>query len=286
MARMILIAAGILIVGWLGAIQLASSAAYGDLAVRPSLPALLHDVAPKLLRPFLGGTAARAAAALHNGDLTTAGELIATLPDDAPSADLRGQLAEARGDRDAAVRNYVHASDVIRAQALIEAVAVADPARALADQQRLVAGLRDDPSAAEVTGEAWWRLGQLQAAAAYRESNPGRRAAYDRAAEASYERALTLAPNEETYLLAAGYQSLKLGALAAATRWYTHAVEVVPNSADAFGGLAWSAALRGDCAGARTYLARSRARRAASGATSRDPAADPLAGPALKRCTT
>jgi tetratricopeptide (TPR) repeat protein len=266
-----------------GAVQLASSAAYGDLAVRPSLPAALHDHAPKLLRGFIGGPRARAAAAIHEGDLATAEALVAGLPDDAQSADLRGRIAQARGDRDAAIADYVRAGDVVRAQALIDTLAATDPARALADQERLVAALRDDPDASEVTGEAWWRLGELQAAAGYRDAR--RRGALWSDAERSYERALALAPNEETYLLAAGYQSLVNGDVASSQRFYARAAEVVPNSADAWAGLAWTAAAAGDCERARADLARARALRA-SGPAVRDPVDDPNAGAMLKSCTT
>ena len=283
--RPVLSVVGLALTALLGAVQLASSAAYGDLAVRPSFPAALHDRMPGLFRPLLGDAQARAEAAVHDGDLATAERLAATLPDNAESADVRGRIAEAHGARDAAVQLYIRAGDVVRAQALIDALAPAQPDRALADQALLVAAHQDDPSAGEVRGEAWWRLGQLQAAAGYR--NPPRRTAYWRKAEASYERALALAPNEETYLLAAGFQSLANGDVAAASRWYAHAAEVVPNSADAYAGLAWTAAAADDCPHARDALARARALRAAmTTAPARDPVDDPLVGPALKRCTT
>lgn len=278
----VIVAFGLVVV--LGAVQLASSAAYGDLAARLSLPAALHAADPALLRPLLGDASARAAAALHDGDLAGAERLIATLPDDARTADLRGQLAQAHGERDAAIAQYVRAGDVTRAQALIDGIVATEPARALADQRLLVAALRDDPGAGEVTGQAWWRLGQLQAAEGYRD--PAHRAATGREAETSYERALALAPNEETYLLAAGYQSLANGDRAAAARWYTRAAEVVPNSADAYAGLAWTAALAGECAHARTNADRARTLRAQQGSTVRDPREDPVGGPALTRCST
>jgi len=278
--RALAVVAAAAVVVWLGAVQLASSAAYGDLAVRPSLPAALHAAAPGLLRPFLGGPAARAAAALHNGDLDGAQQLIATLPDDAQTADLRGRLAEARQDPDAAIAAYIRAGDGVRAQGLIDVLAGRDPPRALRDQTVLVAALEGRSGASEETGQAWWRLGQLQAAAGYRA--PARRALLWRAAERSYERALGFAPNEETYLLAAGYQSLANGDLTSAERWFARAAEVVPNSADAFAGRAWTAAARGDCATARADLARSRALRTLP---VRDPLDDPLVGPALRRCT-
>ena len=283
MIRTVVVFAGLAFAALLGAVQLASSAAYGDLAVRPSFPRALHDRVPTLFRPLLGGTRARAEAAVHDGDLATAERLAATLPDDAESADVRGRIAEARGDRDAAVQLYVRAGDVVRAQALIDALAVTNPDRALADQALLVSAHQDDANAGEVRGEAWWRLGQLQAAAGHRDRL--KRADFWRKAEASYERALDLAPNEETYLLAAGFQSLANGDVAAAARWYAHAADVVPNSADAYAGLAWTAAASHDCARARDDLSRARALRAAMPtAPAADPVDAPFVGPALKRC--
>lgn len=286
MLRTVGIVAAVVLAGILGAVGLASSAAYGDLAVRPSLPAALHDRAPLLLRPLLGDARAQAAAAIHDGDLTTAQRLTASLPGDAGAADLRGRLAEARGDRDGAVTEYVRARDEVRAQALIDEIARRDPLRALVEQARLVRVLADDPNAGEVLGEAWWRLGQLQAAAGYAE--PARRGAAWRDAQTSYERALELAPNEETYLLAAGYQSLANGDPRAAGRFYARAAEVVPNSADAVAGIAWVTAAARDCARARAALSRARELRARAGTANavRDPLDDPIAGPALKRCTT
>lgn len=281
MQRAVLTLCAVAIVALLGGVQLASSAAYGDLAVRASLPALLHARAPLLLRSLAGGPFAQAGAAVHNGDLTSAARIVATLPDDAAAADLRGRIAELRGDRAAAVAQYVRAGDVVRAQALIDASAQTDPARALRDQESLVAALRNDTTATEVTGQAWWRLGELQARAGYRD--PARRARFWREAETSYERALAYAPNEETYLLAAGYQSLANGDVTSSSRWYVRAAEVVPNSAAAYAGLAWAAAARNDCAAARVALARSRGLAAAG---VRDPTADPNVGPPLERCTT
>ncbi len=103
MVRTVIVLVAVVLVVGLGAVQLASSAAYGDLAVRGSLPSELHAADPALLRPLLGGAAARAAAAIHDGDLTGAERLVAALPDDARTADLRGQIAQARGERDAAI---------------------------------------------------------------------------------------------------------------------------------------------------------------------------------------
>jgi tetratricopeptide (TPR) repeat protein len=284
MVRWIAVVAACAIAVWLGAVQLASSAAYGDLAVRPSLPAALHAAAPRLLRPLVGGAKARAAAAVHDGDLDEAERLLAGLRDDTETADLHGQIAEARGQRDAAIDAYVTAGDVVRAQGLIDRMAGPDLAKALAYEERLVARLRDDPNAGEVLGEAWWRLAQLQAGAGYR--NPAERTRYWRDAEASYERALELAPNEETYLLGAAYQSLANGDTPASLRYYQRAADVVPNSLDAWVGLAWAASMAHDCASARRYFTRAREveRVHPYPVDHPGPFANELAGQALSRC--
>jgi tetratricopeptide (TPR) repeat protein len=283
MVRWAAVVAACVVVVWLGAVQIASSAAYGDLAVRPSLPAMLHDRDPWLLRPLMGGPRARAAAALHNLDTAEARALVAGLPDDAESADLRGRLAESEGDDRAAIDAYVRARDFTRAQGLIEGEIGSKIDRALRDQQRLVAALSADPNASEVTGEAWWRLGQMQATAGYRDL--AAQSYYWHEAERSYEHALEIAPNEETYLLAAGYQSLANGDAAASLRFYRRAADVVPNSLDAYVGLAWAAAAANDCASARTSFEHAlalhdpRLTAQTTGAFT-----NPAAGAALRRC--
>jgi tetratricopeptide (TPR) repeat protein len=277
--RPLLALATLVVAAVLALVQLASSAAYGDLATRPSLPAALHALDPGLLRPFLGGTLAQAQAALHLGDLGRAATFVQALPAGGDRDDLQARIAAARGDRDGALAAYVRAGDVVRAQALIDALASGDARRAVAAERALLARLDDDPNAAEVTGQAWWRLGQLQALVGYQ--RPAEKSASWRDAEASYERALAYAPNEETYLLAAGYQSLANGDAAAAQRWYARAAQVVPDSADAYAGLAWTAAARHDCVGA---LANARRARVLRPAPRRDVADDPLFGPALHSC--
>lgn len=281
MPRFVLALVGVATVIVLGAIQFASSAAWGDLAAAPSLPAALHAASPRLLRRFAGDARARAAAAIYAGDLDDAAALVAALPPGAATDDLRGELAQARGDAGGAIAAYVRAGDAVRAQTLIDALAQRDPEAAYSAQRALVEGLAGDAGAAEVTGQAWWRLGELQALLGYRDA--ARRASLWRDAQASYERALASAPNEETYLLAAGYQALANGDRGAAQRRYRRAADVVPDSADAYAGLAWTAAARGECAVARDALARARALAHAPG---RDPVDDPNVGAALRRCTT
>jgi tetratricopeptide (TPR) repeat protein len=277
--RPLLAIAAAALVALLAAVQLASTAAYGDLATRPSFPAFLHDVAPRLLRPFLGSPRAQAAAALHDGDLARAEELLARLPDDRESADLRGRLAEARGDRAGAIRRYMQAGDVVRAEALIDALARSDLNAALATQRELIASLPPEASADDVSGDAWTRLGQMQVLSGY--LNPPRRKELWQEAQRSYERALAFAPNDATYLLNAANQALENGDTADALRWFQRADAVHPGSPDVYNGLALTQAARGDCASARGWLARWQR---VAPPTARSPLDDPLLAAPLRRC--
>jgi len=253
-----------------GARQLAALSAYGDLATAHSLPRFVHGLHLSLPQAALGGARAQAAALLHGGDLAGAAQRIAALPDDdADARDLRGRLAQSRGDTPGAIAAYIDAHDGVRAQRLIDVLARRHAAAAVADEQRLVDTLGADPSATEITANAWWRLGQLRA-----QTGAGA------AAERAYARALELAPNEETYLLAIGYQELADHAAAPALQAYEHAVEAVPNSADAFGGIATAAAATGDCPRARTALAQFFALRTRQP----DPRNDVVVGRPLRRC--
>ncbi len=223
-------------------VQLASMALYGDLATSPSVPAAL----PMALGRRLGAPLARkrvpgvlriayARALLHRGD-ARAVALIATLPDDADAADVRAQLAERGGDTAGALALYARAGDFERAQRLIDAQAAAgNTAAAQALELALVRQLSGNGEAT-VRARAWWRLGQITASLASLES--AREIALEREALAYYDAALALAPNEETYLLAAGEEALDLGDRVAAARYYARALDAVPDSVDARTGLA------------------------------------------------
>ncbi len=261
MLRPALAIAALIIAAWLGAVQLASSAAYGDLAVRPSLPAALHDRAPRLLRPLLGDARARAAAAIHEGDLATAA------PPDRNAARRRAKRGPARPHRASRGRPR-RRGGVLRASRRRRARANPDRRARAATIPRARWRTRNASSPPSTTTRAQARS-RAKPGGAWASCKPPQATATPRAArhtgaprETSYERALTLAPNEETYLLAAGYQSLANGDAQASERFYAHAAEVVPNSADAYAGLAWTAAARRDCARARTNLANARALRA------------------------
>ena len=79
---------------------------------------------------------------------------------------------------------------------------------------------------------------------------------FNQLALVAYQRALERAPNEETYLLAYGYQALVIGDPAGALEVYRNAARVVPDSIDAFVGMAAANATLHDCAAARAALAR------------------------------
>jgi tetratricopeptide (TPR) repeat protein len=269
------------VIVWLGAAQLASSAAFGDLATTHSLPAELHRTAPNLLRPLLlGGPQAQAQAAIHSDELTRAATILATLGTDDTTVDLRGQLAQARGARAEALADYVAAGDFIRAQAQIDDLAQHDPAEALREENLLVNRLARDPRASEIAGQAWWRLGVLQATEGY--GDPPHRRQDWRDAETSYERALAEAPNDENYLLAAAYQSLANGNADTARARYARALAVDPASAPAYAGLALAAAAGGDCPTTRRDVARA----VTLGLTVEAMTSNPTFGTKLAACLT
>jgi predicted Zn-dependent protease len=241
-------------------IQVASSAVYGELAVAGSVPRALAGDWPlraalrlRLDRvPALRAPLARAA--IFRGDTALAQRLLATLSTGDPSVnDLRGRLALRSGDAAAALRWFAEAGDFVAARPAIDALAERNPREAYALIGRFDERLGGGASA-EIGAEVLWREGQIAAAVAY--SDPALSERYNRLALDAYRRALQRAPNEETYLLAYGYQALVIGDAAGAREAYRNAVRVVPDSIDAFVGLAAANATLGDCPAARIALAR------------------------------
>jgi tetratricopeptide (TPR) repeat protein len=228
----------------MGVVQAAAMALYGDLAHKPALPALLPPALGMALARPLGSRrapallrAAYAQALLHRGARAAAAAIVADLPDGAAAADLRGQLAEVSGDPARALPYYVAARDFERAQQLIDV----DDANGgvsgdMALEQQLVLALSSDADAGG-RARALWRLGQLTEEETRASASRAASMALSRRALGWYERALALAPNDETYLLAAGQQALTVGDKAAATRYYERALDAVPNSAAARNGL-------------------------------------------------
>ena len=220
-----------------------SMAFYGDLAQRPSVPALVPPAVGVALAGPLGAPympavlrTAYAAALLHRGDRAAAA-IIAGLPDNADTADLRGQVAELAGDPQAALAAYARAGDFERAQRLIDASANAGRIADAARLERVLVDALTGAGQVAVRAVALWRLGQITQAQSQTLRDAARRIMLERASLGFYERALMLAPNEETYLLAAGEQALTLGNRAAAAGFYSRALAAVPDSADARAGL-------------------------------------------------
>jgi tetratricopeptide (TPR) repeat protein len=217
-------------------------AMYGDLARPPAVPALLPPALGVALGRALAAPpapafarAAYAQALLHRGD-PGAAAIVDGLPAGPAAAELRGQLAEARNDPGEALRQYAQARDFERAQRLIDTY---DDAEHLLEATRLeteLAGALSGAADAGVRARALWRLGQMWYQQSVRGPVPD--AALGRRALDAYIQALQIAPNDETFLLAAGEQELMLGDKAAAARYYQRALDAVPNSADARAGLA------------------------------------------------
>jgi tetratricopeptide (TPR) repeat protein len=224
----------------LGTVQLASTALYGDLARPPAVPPAVPPawgvaLGAPLAQPGMPAFAriAYAQALLHRGDDRAARHAIAGLPPSRATADLRGQLAQRAGDQAGALDAYAQAGDFTRAQVAIDALDRAGriaPAVALERRLTRVLGSAAD---AQVRAVAWWRTGQLEQELAVAQHDPAAAAR----SLAAYRAALALAPNEETYLLAAGQQALTLGDRAAAAAYYTRALDAVPDSAAARDGL-------------------------------------------------
>lgn len=242
--------------------QLVADGLYGSIAVAPSLPhALAGDWPFDLMArtgldriPAVRIELARGAIVKNEPARATA--LLAPLADRPDVVDLRGRAALLASDPATALRDFAVAGDFIAAQAAIDALGASDPRAALAIvrdfEQRLVAAA----SAPEITAEVEWREGGIAAAAAAR--YPADAPAYERAAVDAFARALARAPNDEKYLLNYAFAALRIGDAEGARRTYERAAQVVPDSVDAFAGVAVTTATLGDCAASRTALARAR----------------------------
>jgi predicted Zn-dependent protease len=281
--RAVVIAAA-LVVGLAATVQLAAGAAYGELAVDGSLPRRLAGDWPLRAAVRLGLDRVApmreplARAAIFRGDAVLAHRLLDASGPSATVDDLRGRLALRDGDSTAALRWFEQAGDFVAARAAIDALAQRDPRAAYALIRAFDRRLTGAPDVPEIAAEVLWREGQIAAAIAYAE--PAQRGRYDRLALDAYRRALERAPNEETYLLAFGYQSLVLADPRGAREAYAAAARVVPDSVDAFVGLAAASADLGDCAAARAARTEARVHAPAL----RLEAYGPLIRAALARC--
>ncbi|MGH7729429.1 MAG: tetratricopeptide repeat protein, partial [Vulcanimicrobiaceae bacterium] len=107
---------------------------------------------------------------------------------------------------------------------------------------------------------AWYRLGVLRQAAAYRAAaaSPARMR-WERGSLDAYAQALALAPTEGLYLVAYGNQALNLGELELAASTFARAHALDPLAPDPLVGLGESALRRGDRAAALRALAQANA---------------------------
>jgi tetratricopeptide (TPR) repeat protein len=171
--------------------------------------------------------------------------------------DLRGRTAMLAGDPATALRDFALAGDFIAAEDAIDALGNRDPRAALALVRDFEARLVARGSEPEITAEVEWREGGIAADAALR--YPDQAPAYDRASVDAFARALARAPNDEKYLLNYAFAALRNGDAEVAKRTYQRAAEVVPDSVDAFAGVAITTADLGECAASRSALAQARA---------------------------
>lgn len=242
--------------------QLIADGLYGARALTPSVPAALSGDWPFELAartgldrfPLVRRELARGAIVRGEGPRATA--LLAPLTDSPEVADLRGRAAMLENDPVTALRDFAAAGDFIAAQGAIDALGTRDPRAALALVRDFESRLAAAGSAPEIAAEVEWREGEIAAAAAAR--YPAEAAPYERAAVDAFARALARAPNDEKYLLNYAFAALRIGDAEGARRTYVRAAQVVPDSVDAFVGVAVTAADLGDCAASRAALARAR----------------------------
>jgi tetratricopeptide (TPR) repeat protein len=270
-ARGSLFAAAAVIAAIALAAQLIAFGLYGAIAVTPSLPRALAGDWPFELAartgldriPAMRVELARGAIVRREPARATA--LLAPLGDSPDVIDLRGRAALLAGDPAGALRDFAAAGDYIAAQAAIDARGARDPRAALAIVRDFEARFAAHGAAPEIAAEVEWREGGIAAAAAAR--YPQDAPEYERAAVDAFAKALARAPNDEKYLLNYAFAALRIGDAEGARKTYERAAQVVPDSVDAFVGVAVTAATLGDCPAARVALVRARAFAAQQGRT-------------------
>ena len=257
-----LTALGVLVALLALSVQLFSDGLYGSLAATPSLPRALAGSWPFALGASLGlehsahVRRALARGAIAQNDPEHALVLLAPLPAAPEVTDLRARAELAIGDPARALRDFAAAGNFIAARSAIDALSTADPRAALVLVHDFERQLAERAAPPEIAAEVDWSEGRIaaRAAALY----PQTALAYDREALAAFARALARAPNEEKYLLNDAFAALRLGQTTQARSAYVRAAQVVPDSVDAFVGIAVTAAVQSDCASARTALQRAR----------------------------
>ncbi len=239
--------------------QLSADALYGGIALPGSVPHALAGDWPFALAASTGldripaVRLALARGAIVRDEPERATALLASLPDSADVIDLRGRVALLVNDKQTALRDFAASGDFIAAQAAIDALGTEDPRAALALVRDFEQRLAQNDASPEISAEVDFREGEIATAAYWR--YPAQRDYYARVSLDAYARALERAPNEEKYLLNYAGAAMRTGDVEAAKRTFLRAAEVVPDSVDAFTGIASSSAALGNCAATRTAFA-------------------------------
>lgn len=244
------------------AAQLIAFGLYGAIAVSPSVPRALagdwpFDLAARTgLDRIPAMRVELARGAIVRNEPARAMALLAPLTDSSDVIDLRGHAALLGGDSAGALRDFAAAGDFIAGQAAIDALGARDPRAALAIVRDFEQRLAAHGAAPEIAAEVEWREGGIAAAAAVR--YPREAPEFQRAAVDAFAKALARAPNDEKYLLNYAFAALRIGDAEGARKTYERAAQVVPDSVDAFVGIAVTTAALGECAPSRAALARAR----------------------------
>jgi tetratricopeptide (TPR) repeat protein len=239
--------------------QLCADGLYGTVALSGSVPHALagdwpFDLAARSgLDRIPGVRLELARGAIVRNEPARAEALLAALPDSADVIDLRGRAALLRNDAVTALRDFAAAGDFIAAQAAIDVLGARDPRAALVLVRDFEQRLAQNDASPEISAEVEFRDGAIARAAALR--YPADAAYYTRRSLDAFAHALERAPNEDKYLLNYAGAAMRSGDVEAAKRTFVRASEVVPDSVDAFTGIASSAAALGDCRLARTAFA-------------------------------
>ena len=208
-----------------------------------------------LLTPALRLVLARQAVA--RGDLPAAQRRIAALNAGRDRDALSGQVEDLLGHRDAAIRDFLAAGDLAGLERESKAIeAAGDSHGAVVLQREIVRRLAADPTERDDLADAWWRLGYLEQNDGYHHYPISSRRPWVERSLDAYAHAVALAPLAERYLVSAGNESLNLGDVKRAERYFMRAREADQTSALPYVGLAEVAVRRRDFAGARKFYAR------------------------------
>ena len=239
--------------------QLCADGLYGAIALPASVPHALAGDWPFALAERTGldripGVRLELArGAIVRDEPARATALLATLPVSSDVIDLRGRVALLVNDTRTALRDFAASGDFIAAQAAIDALGTEDPRAALTLVRDFEQRLAQNDLDPEIGAEVDFREGEIATAAYWR--YPAQRDYYARVSLDAFARALERAPNEEKYLLNYAGAAMRTGDVEAAKRTFVRASEVVPDSVDAFTGIASSSAALGSCPAARAAFA-------------------------------